>query len=433
MTAARGTRLCLFGAAPSTANLGVSALSEATVSGIAERIPDLDLTLFDYRRASRRSAESEGESSLPYRLATVNYSRRYYRPDSLWHIRVAGWLRAPNPVLRLIRDASAVLDLSAGDSFSDLPGSPHDRGGKKRFWSCTLPKLIVLEQKRPLILLPQTYGPFRGARSRAVAQQVLRGCASAWARDPQSFEVLRELLGADFDPDRHRSGVDLAFGLRPRAFEDKLPEALREWLEDRRTPIVGINVSGLVFHNSALASTEYGLRADYRAVIEGLARKLMAETDCRLLLVPHVLAPSGHYESDPDACAEVARGLAPEYSGRVACVPPVLDHAEVKGLIARMDWFCGTRMHSTIAALSSGVPCAAIAYSLKFQGVFETCAQGARVADPRKLDTEETVEHLWHSCSERAAAAFCWDARPKASTSSRVMPRFLAMRSAAEN
>jgi len=52
------------------------------------------------------------------------------------------------------------------------------------------------------------------------------------------------------------------------------------------------------------------------------------------------------------------------------------------------------RMHSTIAGLSTGVPTSAIAYSLKTQGVFETCGLGESVVDPRVDDTMTCVEKL---------------------------------------
>ena len=38
-------------------------------------------------------------------------------------------------------------------------------------------------------------------------------------------------------------------------------------------------------------------------------------------------------------------------------------------------------MHATIAALSSGVPCATVAYSLKARGVFASCGMAHAVAD----------------------------------------------------
>jgi polysaccharide pyruvyl transferase WcaK-like protein len=67
-----------------------------------------------------------------------------------------------------------------------------------------------------------------------------------------------------------------------------------------------------------------------------------------------------------------------------------------------MDWFCGTRMHSTIAALSSGVPTAAIAYSGKTRGVFDSCGMEDQVIDPRQLETQSVVEQLIESFELRA-------------------------------
>jgi len=58
-------------------------------------------------------------------------------------------------------------------------------------------------------------------------------------------------------------------------------------------------------------------------------------------------------------------------------------------------------MHSTIAALSTCTPAAAIAYSKKTLGVFTTCSVGEQVADPRLLDTEQVIEKLWTAFQSR--------------------------------
>ncbi|HLU47010.1 MAG TPA: polysaccharide pyruvyl transferase family protein, partial [Planctomycetota bacterium] len=122
------------------------------------------------------------------------------------------------------------------------------------------------------------------------------------------------------------------------------------------------------------------------------------ESDARIVLVPHVL---GGAESDVPACERVLGELGADARDRVAILPPIYDQSEIKWVISRFDWFCGTRMHSTIAALSTGVPTAAIAYSLKTLGVFETCEQGEHVADPRSMETEEVVARVWSSFETR--------------------------------
>lgn len=322
-------------------------------------------------------------------------------------IRIAarfGGLR--NPAAHRILAADAILDISGGDSFTDLYGN-------WRFRQVCLPKIIALENRKPLILLPQTYGPFRSPKARRVAERIVRGAAMAWARDARSFNILRDLLGPDhFDPARHRLGVDVAFALPAHEAQgDRLPPPMREWLatgRDREQPLVGLNISGLIWHDPASARDRYGLQADYREAIIGLLVRLLRDSARpRVLLVPHVLTPEGHYESDPDACRlamQVALDRHPDAAERIAIVPPDFDACEMKWIISRCDWFCGTRMHSTIAALSSGVPAATIAYSDKTLGVFETCGQGEHVRDPRQLNTEELIERTLHSYQQREAA-----------------------------
>src|SRR5690606_7878378 len=135
--------------------------------------------------------------------AGARLSRRWHRPESFAHMRASIALGGlGNPGARLLREASAVLDVSGGDSFADLYGD-------KRFRTVARPKQLALAARRPLVLLPQTYGPFRSPRVRAQASRLLRGAAQVWARDRRSKEVADELLGSA----TARLGVDMAFGL----------------------------------------------------------------------------------------------------------------------------------------------------------------------------------------------------------------------------
>lgn len=389
---ARSLRLVVAGAAPDTGNLGVSALCHATIAALAARLPDARLVVFDQRDGVGPATLQTANGLVAFERCGARHSRRLYRPEALRMIRLVARLGGlGNPAARRILRADAVLDISGGDSFTDLYGP-------RRFSRVVLIMKIVLECGVPLILLPQTYGPFSSDRARRIAASIVRRAAMAWARDYRSFCVLRELLGDVFDEDRHRCGVDVAFLLEARTPARPLPQPIRSWLAlRRRSPVVGFNVSGLIFNDAVVAANRYGLRADYRQIVVGFLRQLLAKSDASVLLIPHVLTPPGHYESDCAACDTVLSALGPDNRSRVAVLPPIYDECEVKWVITQMDWFCGTRMHSTIAALSSGVPTAAIAYSVKTRGVFETCGQGRYVADPRMLDTKETVEHLWQA------------------------------------
>lgn len=401
-------RFCLFGAAPDTGNLGVSALCFGTLGALFGRLPGAEVTVFDYARGMRRGTARLGGREIGFVRLGASHSRRFYRADCLRTMQTLARFGAAgasaNPGVRAMADADAVMDISGGDSFTDLYG-PH------RFGLVSIPKLIALRLGTPLILLPQTYGPFKNPDVRATASRIVRESGQAWARDERSFAALRDLAGNGFDERRHRSGVDVAFGLETREPREPIPEPLAGWLARKDAPLVGFNVSGLILNSADGGRAQYGLQADYAGVVTGFLRRMLERTDARVALVSHVLAAPGNAESDQDACAKALASLGRAASGRVVVAPAINDASEVKWLIARCDWFCGTRMHATIAGLSSCVPTAAIAYSLKTQGVFETCGQGEHVADPRHAGTEEMIESLWRSWERRAEAKASLTAR----------------------
>jgi polysaccharide pyruvyl transferase WcaK-like protein len=107
---------------------------------------------------------------------------------------------------------------------------------------------------------------------------------------------------------------------------------------------------------------------DYPALIRGLIRHFLAHPDgCQVHLVPHVFpdTPRAGQENDYSA----SELLAGEFPGLVLA-PRFATPSEAKSYIAGMDFFMGARMHACIAALSSGVAVAPMAYSRKFAGLF---------------------------------------------------------------
>jgi len=371
----RSPRLCLFGAAPDTGNLGVSALCYSVIGGLARCDPRIELTVFDEGDGVRAAALETADGPFRFAFCGATQTRRVWQRRSVWNIRICSWFGGlGNPAVARLRAADAVLDISGGDSFTDLYGP-------KRFQAVTALKRIVLQLGKPLVLLPQTYGPYHDLRHREIAAEICRRAAMAWARDERSFATLKDLLGDAFDPDRHRCGVDVAFALEPRAPRTPLPEPIATWLargtgfqpmssgrppsrpgegeapaEPSRPladtfppspvptqtplppregpgegapfphshvrtfppPLIGFNVSGLIWHDPIAMRARYGFKADYRAVVLGFLRRVLRDTDANIVLVPHVLTPSGHYESDPGANDAVLAALCDDSDPRVA-------------------------------------------------------------------------------------------------------------------
>lgn len=401
-------RIAYFGAAPDTANLGVSALCISVLQELLRNEPETRITVFDYGRGRRSESIRVGDKKIQFDRVGAKLSRRYWQRETFWNIRWSNRLGGlANDAVKALREADVVFDISGGDSFTDLYGP-------RRFESVCAAKELVLEMGRPLVLLPQTYGPFSAARARQRASEIVRRSTMAWARDERSLETLKELAGSDFDPERHRSGVDVAFALETLPPSTSLSDPIATWLSnERKAQTIGFNVSGLIWHDPTAMRERYGFKADYREVVLGFLRRVLVQSDANILLIPHVMTPPGHYESDPGANDAVIAALHYDKDARVqqaaetrvTRIPAgTTDPREMKWIISRCDWFCGTRMHSCIAGLSSGVPTAAIAYSVKTLGVFDTCLAGANVVDPRQLDTVNSADALWVRWREQSCA-----------------------------
>src|SRR5690606_32611423 len=146
---------------------------------------------------------------------------------------------------------------------------------------------------------------------------VLRQSHMAWARDRDSYSGLKELLGDRFDPTRHRCGVDMAFGLCSLDAHHALDQTLKMWLDVRNEarPLVGFNVSGLIYNDPERARARYGFRADYRETVIGFLSALIERTTARVVLISHVMDQPGHYESDLEARRDVVNRLGKNATG----------------------------------------------------------------------------------------------------------------------
>ena len=382
--------ITLLNAAPDTGNQGVSALCYSAVAGLARRGHD-EICVADHGRG-RRDGTLAG---APVGLIGLTHTRRYWRGDSLTTVRALAKRGGRfNPAARAILSSDAVLDVSGGDSFTDLYG-PH------RFAAMVMTKQLALDNGLPLILLPQTLGPFQNASSLRVATNILTRARAVWVRDQASYDFLRDVLGQNFDPARHRLGIDMAVAL-PQA-QPMLPEAILRLLSANRDfPLAGLNVSGLLTHDPDAARAQFRLadRHDRQTEATALAA-LQADPKMQLLLVPHVNRAPGHPESDLDACQRLRAGLPTELAARVHVLDTALNAMELKWVLARLDWFAGARMHATIGAFSSGTPTLGLGYSDKTAGVFAQCGIGSHVADLRKLDAEKLGAMVARSIARR--------------------------------
>ncbi len=402
------TRVIVMGASLDTGNLGVSALLTATVKCILRIWPNASIWLLEGNPGSSRAEVRFGDGQV-VRLGCLGIRRNktLWRPNHLLRLFcIATLLRLlpamawrkrvlqRNQYLGAIVSALCVADITGGDSFSDIYGL-------RRFLLGTLAKLLVLMAGADLVLLPQTYGPFRHRVVCWLARYVLARAAIVLARDRRSLEVIRELMGPRRMRAQPRCCPDVAFvlnSIQPRNITIS-PAPLPPRPSTTR---VGMNVSGLLYNGGYTRCNMFGLRADYAAVVAEVARALLGRPEVSILFVPHVLTPPGHVESDVDAGRRVQAQLQADFPDRVRLLEGTYDACEIKYVIGQTDFFVGSRMHACIAALSQGIPAVALAYSRKFVGVFETVGVPDLVVDLHVCTSAEAARHVLSVYDRRA-------------------------------
>jgi len=341
----RELHICLILHASRSNNLGVGALTVAQVDvlrGLGVELQlNLTITLLDWHDSGEPCVSGDDITIVPIRGKDL-----LTRSGAYAHLEAA----------------DMVLDIGAGDSFADIYGT---KRLKRVFWL----KYLTHLAKTPLLLAPQTYGPFTNPMSRALARTSLNMSALIYARDEASVAHLRD-IGVKRDV---VVASDVALRLRKE-------DGDQFKLQPSQRPRVGLNVSG--------------------ALMERLIARLLAHPEQpELHLIPHVICPDMPVEDDMAALRALQK-IHP--SVRIA--PAFRTPSEAKSYISAMSYMVGSRMHACIAALSTGVAVMPLAYSRKFSGLFGALGY-AHGADCRTMALDEIVDIVMDGFAHRAVLA----------------------------
>lgn len=305
----RDPRVLILWSEPGSPNLGVRALAAGTTALVRSVWPDAELAYQGY-----------GPGDAPCRIGDP---RRLARRFGRRHDEFVAWLRG----------FDLVVDTRAGDSFADIYGV-------ERLVTMSLVHELVRRAGVPLVLGPQTIGPFATRRGRLLARRTVKTAAAVLARDVTSAEVTRTLGRDDVV-----LTTDVVFALAAQQVD--------------RTRDVVLNVSGLLWQPNPHVDFE-----SYRATVTGLAGALL-DAGRQLTVLAHVLD-----SPNPDNDVPTVRSVGAELGGEVeVSVPGSLDDA--RAVLASSRLVIGSRMHACLNALSQGVPAIPLAYSRKFEPLLE--------------------------------------------------------------
>lgn len=296
-------------------------------------------------------------------------------------IRPARPLRKPLDFFSAIRDSDMVIDIGGGDSFADIYGP-------RRLTQMLLMKYLTHLARKPLVLAPQTFGPFKHGLSTFLARQTIRLSAITATRDSMSTSCLREM--------GFKGHIIEASDVALRLPYEQPPQ------RGVVGPIkIGINVSGLLMSGGYTRNNMFGLQMDYPRMMRDILQRFTDHPDkCEVHLVPHVISwDRGALEDDYAASVK----LGEEFPS-VKVAPAFTSPSEAKSYIAGMDFFMGARMHACIAAFSSGIPVVPMAYSRKFAGLFGALGYNETV-DCTSQSAEDIIARIFAAYDRRADLA----------------------------
>ncbi|MDJ0312334.1 polysaccharide pyruvyl transferase family protein [Arthrobacter sp. H35-D1] len=341
MPAEREIQVLVLWADDSSPNLGVRALGRGTEALVRRVWPRAEVTFQNYGHRSPH---------MPFG-----------RLRSLVREQISG----RHGMQKWLSGFDLVIDTRSGDSFSDIYGM-------KRHTIMSAVAACVVRAGVPVVLGPQTIGPFNTVRGRLLARGSLRGARLVMARDAESLAEAEKL---------HRARCVLATDV---VFAIDVPRV------DTTRDVV-LNISGLLWNPNPHVDFQR-----YRNAVCKL-HEVLTTQGRGITLLAHVL-DSGNADNDVPAIKEFV-----DLTGSMAevCIPKGLD--EVRSVVASANVVIGSRMHACLNALSVGTPAIPMAYSRKFEPLLRGM-QWNHTVDLRDKTTDPVDAVLRHLAATDLAA-----------------------------
>jgi len=356
-------------------NKGAEAMLLSARRFLSEQVPDAKVMAFYGAAGGRERHRENGICPVPHASTRVVTKSCQLLRRALG----SGPLDLRDALPPEIKDLDLVLDIS-GFASGDQWGLRMTAG---RWWLVEALRSTGAE----IVFLPQAWGPFSRRGIRKAASLMMANASLVYARDPDSFE---HVAGLGVVPDeRLRLAPDVAF-----QFPKGSLERGAEILELGGVPSGHRKLIGFTPNIRALAASGGAPRSgnQYLAFLTEVADRLLYDSDCALVVIPHEVEGSDDWD-------DLALGRALEQGLREPARCHVLAGAysswDLKSVISRLCFLVGSRYHSIVAALSHRVPVAAIGWSHKYRHLMAEAGLGKYVVEvrrPRSTDCQRVMQ-----------------------------------------
>lgn len=348
-------KIGMFGFDFKSSNKGCEALTYTFLSMMDGLFPDEKIEAFNFTYNNSLGIIPDQFKNITFNICKLNFSN-----PSFWRNSI-----------KTIKKCDLFFDATYGDGFSDIYG-------KKWNVKTDLVKEMVIFSGVPLVLLPQTYGPFSSKLLEKWAMHIVKKSKLVYSRDALSAKIVKDTCNHEI-----KVASDMAF---------KLPYNKSKYEFNTDKVKIGINISSLLWDSEWSKVNHFGLTVDYQEFHLQLIDQLLSEGKYEIYIIPHVinLEMPNDRENDYRVCLKMKE----KFNTKINIAPAFDTPIEAKSYISNMDVFIGSRMHSTIGSISSGVATIPFSYSRKFEGLFGNLNY-PYVISAKQISTEEALEKAY--------------------------------------
>ncbi|MGB4680382.1 polysaccharide pyruvyl transferase family protein, partial [Methanothrix sp.] len=332
-------------------NLGCEAIVRGTVKILREHFRDPRFVCLSHFQSEeqykmQRMQETDGAimhltSRLPTKKKII---KNLWRPDTWGSIyrylikKDAFYTGAYKDMIPYLDEAEVVLSVG-GDNYS------LDYGVPTLF---TTLDDFVLEHNRPIVLWGASVGPFSSMPNyERYMGDHLHKVTGIFARESATVEYLNSI------------------GVHENVYPVADPAFLMDAVQPDEKLYIDEGAIGLNLSPMMAKFVTGGDMEQWTKIAAAIIAEVVRRTERKVYLISHVTNPNSNDYTFMQRTVSLMAGE----KDKITLIPPIYNAEQTKWIIGQMAVFAGARTHSTIAALSSGVPTLSFAYSIKATGI----------------------------------------------------------------
>lgn len=243
----------------------------------------------------------------------------------------------------------------------------------------------AFDYKKKYVIFAQTIGPF-DCISRTMVRPIIENASIVLTREEISYQYTKKY----FPKSNAYLTADIAFLLEKKFIPIKI---------DKNKINIGITVRKWNYPNKPYKQRNLYEEKYINSIISFL-KTYSKDENLNFYIMPQVVGPG--LDNDLTESQKIFSALSGQ--SNVHILEMDLLPGELKYIYSKMDYFIGTRMHSNIFSLSEYVPCLAISYDNKTDGIMEMIDESQYVIKIDEISTDILKEKFNRLITDKSYA-----------------------------